>query len=143
MFSQEDVFMLRRVAEILDKEERLLSEKDNQKSIYKNLVVNADQELSQLVSYMEDHPTVVSPYWHEELIAAIQNNLLRKNCLYEAEVQKEDHGEYSLSIFLANTSAEDGLEFDNYIDTDTVKEDLHQLMMNDFSIRLITNLEEI
>jgi hypothetical protein len=133
----------RRVAEILDKEEKLLSQSKAGKSVYKNIVVNADEELSHLVRHMEDHPELASSYWHEELINSIDSKELKKHCIYEAEAEKLEHGEYCLYLFVEGTSREDGFEFDNYIDAETVGEDLMALVANGYTIHINTNLKEI
>lgn len=139
MFSQEDLFMLRRVADILDREEKLLAETKS-KSMYKNLVVNADQELSHLVHHLEDHPELAHPYWHDELITAIENGSLHG--IMEATVCKEEHGEYTLTLSDPDND-EMEMNFENYIDTDTVQEDIAQLIKQGYNIQLLTNLEEI
>lgn len=145
MLNKDDLFLLRQASRILDKEEQRLKSIDvlDPKDIYYNNVKEADFAISQLLFHIDKDKTKVEPYWHEDLLANVRAGEFRKGRMYDARAMKEDHGEYTLTIFLRDTSEEDGWEYTNYIDTDCIREDILQLIAEGYHIELLTKLEEI
>lgn len=145
MLNKDDLLTLSQAAQILDREERAMRDIDvlDPKDNYYLTLKSADEKLSQLLFLLKKKVFPTEPYWHEDLLKNVRAGEFRKGCIYEATASKEEHGEYTLNIFLEGTSEEDGWEYSNYLDRDCVQEDIKQLIAEGYQIQLLTNLEEI
>lgn len=145
MLNKDDMLTLSQAAQILDREETRLRGIDvlDPKDVYYNMVSNADEKLSQLLFFLKRKVFETEPYWHEDLLKAVRAGEFRKGCIYEARASKEDHGEYTLTLCLQDTSEEDGWEYTNYLDTDCIMEDMKQMAAEGYNVHLITGLEDL
>lgn len=133
--------VLRELRGTRDQLEALQGEDNSKKpAMYTNLLNSASDEVSMFITYLEDNTGAVlsHPFFNDELAAWVEKNAFDKERIYTASFDREEHGDYTLHI--TSELEDDGTnllegDYENYIDTDDICEDVLALIGMGFNIQ--------